>query len=148
MIAERPGGGWIMAYTGVSETLSQRIGFLTSDDLETWTPLADSLPFEPDSSLYRWTATAWANARDPHLVLIQGIWHLLYCAWTPDAFAAMGHAESTDLIHWTHHGPLLRLGDFPAPPDLESPAVLFLQGKTYLYWSWKGCRIARGDSLG
>ena len=147
MIVARPGGGWIMAFTGVSTTSTQRIGFLTSDDLETWTPLADSLPFEPDSTRYAWTATAYSNARDPHLVLLNGVWHMLYCARTVDGTPAIGHSESPDLLSWTHDDPLLTEGVGWGFPDMESPGTVAFGGKTYLYWSQFGNQVVEGDSL-
>jgi len=147
MVLAKPGGGWVMAYTGVSSTSAQRIGFLTSNDLETWTPFNDSLPFEPDSIRYAWTATAYSNARDPHLVLQNGVWHMLYCARRVDGAPAIGHAESADLVSWTHDDPLLVQGGGWSSPDMESPAVTFFGGKTYLYWTQFNNVVAQGDSL-
>jgi hypothetical protein len=148
MIASNPGGGWIMAYTGVSgSTSTQRIGFLTSNDLDTWTPLSDSLPFEPDSIRYAWTATAYSNCRDPHLVLQNGVWHMLYCARAVDGSPSIGHAESADLLAWTQDGPLFSNGSGWNVPDMESPGVAVFGGKTYLYWSQAGNQVAQGDSL-
>src|SRR5262245_17197674 len=147
MIVDRPGGGWIMAYTGLCETGAQRMGFMTSNDFETWTPFNDSLPFEPDSIRYAWSATTYSSARDPHLVLQNGVWHLLYCARTADGVPAIGHAESPDLINWTHDDPLLTQGAGWQSPELESPGVTFFGGKTYLFWSYAGSRVAQGASL-
>lgn len=148
MVADLPGGGWVMAYTGVCETGAQRLGFLTSSNLENWTPLADETPFEPDSVIYSWSGTTWANCRDPHLALVNNTWHLLYAARAVDGRPAVGWAESPDLVTWTHHDPLLaEAGTGWNWPDLESPGVAFFNGKTYLYYSWMGCRIEEGDSL-
>ncbi|HEV8481371.1 MAG TPA: hypothetical protein VGR66_11310 [Candidatus Eisenbacteria bacterium] len=147
MVASLPSGGWVMAYTGVSSMATQRIGFLTSDDLETWTPLADSLPFEPDSARYAWTATAYSSARDPHLVYQNGIWHMLYCVRRIDGMPSIGHAESADLVSWTHDDPLLIQGTGWVSPDIESPGVTFFGGKTYLYWAQFANTVAQGDSL-
>ena len=147
MVASLPGGGWVMAYTGVGSTNAQRIGFLTSNDLETWTPLADSLPFEPDSLRYAWTATAYSSARDPHLVYQNGVWHMLYCVRRLDGVPSIGHAESADLVSWTHDDPLLVQGTGWTSPDIESPGVTFFGGKTYLYWVQFANLTAQGDSL-
>src|SRR5262249_43753673 len=147
MVLAKPGGGWVMAYTGVSSTSAQRIGFLTSNDLETWTPLADSLPFAPDSIRYAWTATAYSNARDPHLVYQNGIWHMLYCVRRVDGMPAIGHAESPDLVSWTNDDPILVQGVGWSSPEIESPGVAFFGGKTYLYWVQYANVVAQGDSL-
>src|SRR5262249_39507364 len=100
-----------------------------------------------DSIRYAWTATAYSNARDPHLVLQNGIWHLLYCARAVDGTPAIGHAESADLLSWTHDDPLLTSGLGWGYADVESPGVTFFGGKTYLYWSQFGNHVAQGDSL-
>jgi hypothetical protein len=148
MVASNPGGGWVMAYTGVSgSTTTQRIGFLTSNDLETWTPLSDSLPFQPDSIRYAWTATAYSNCRDPHLILLNGVWHLIYCSRRVDGTPSIGHAESPDLLNWTQDDPLFTSGIGWNMPDMESPGVAAFGGKTYLYWSQAGNHFAQGDSL-
>jgi hypothetical protein len=147
MVAPLPSGGWVMAFAGVSATSAQRLGFLTSNDLEIWTPLQDSVPFAPDSNRYAWTATAYSNCRDPDLVLANGKWHLLYCARRVDGIPAIGHAESADLLTWTHDDPLLLEGPGWNYPDVESPGITFFGGKAYLYWSQFGNKVAQGDSL-
>ena len=148
MVTDRPGGGWVMAYTGVGDTGAQRLGFLTSDDLETWTPLPPDSAFEPDTTIYAWSATTWSSCRDPHLVRINNVWHLLYAARAADGRPSVGWAESPDLVTWTQHAPLLaQEGAGWSWPDLESPGITFFGGKTYLYYSWMGCRIEQGDSL-
>lgn len=142
-----PGGGYVMALTGVNAHLSQQTGFLWSSDLENWVEDPSFPPVIPDSTLYWWSAIDENTHRDPHLVLVDSLWHLLYSARTSTGLAAIGHSSSPDLLSWQHHAPLLTIGDPWQLPDLESPGVISHQGQFVLFYTFVGTRTLRSASF-
>lgn len=87
---------------------------------------------EPGSTLPGWYA-------DPALVTIQGQWWLYPTTdglpgWAADSFRAF---SSPDLVNWTDHGDVLRLGD-----DVQwvserawAPAIVERNGRFYFYFT-------------
>ncbi len=142
-----PGGGWVMALTGVNAAGSQQTGFLWSDDLETWTEDPSFPPVAIDAGRYFWSENFDNDNRDPHLHYDGGTWHLLYATRTTAGVAAIGHSSSNDLIQWTHFDPLLVVGGSWQLPDLESPGLVLFEGSLHLYYSYLGVRAQRDGTL-
>jgi hypothetical protein len=146
-VVEWPDGGYVMVFTGVNDQLSQINGFLWSQDLETWEERAEYPPVTPDAGIYYWRADADNDNRDPHLLFSGGLWHLFCSTRTSAGVAAIGHSTSTDLQNWTHHQPLLTVGEPWQSPDLESPGVIEHNGEMILYYSRGGVRILKSSDI-
>jgi beta-fructofuranosidase len=114
-------GRWWMYYTGTSREDGgdiQRIGAAVSDDLYTWTKLGAKALVEADSRWYeRLDKTAWHDEawRDPWVFKRDGVWNMLVTARSnegnPKTRGVLGHATSTDMIHWAVQPPLSRAGN-------------------------------------
>jgi hypothetical protein len=146
-VTEWPGGGYVMVFTGVNQSLSQQNGFLWSDDLVTWIELPEYPPVVPGVGIYYWRDDVDNDNRDPHLIQIDGLWHLIYSTRTQAGLAAVGHSTSPDLRNWAHHEPLLTVGSEWDMADLESPGLIEHDGGMILYYSRGGVRIQKGVDL-
>ena len=117
-VVRDPGGGWRMFYTGVAredDGLRQRIGAAVSEDLAVWHKDAETPVLDPDPAYYEtlgrssWQDQAW---RDPWVYQDPDGdgWHMLVTARSLDGAAhdrgVVGHARSTDLLHWSVQPPL------------------------------------------
>jgi hypothetical protein len=90
----------------------------TSTDFMTWTPVGPAF-FEP------------GGARDPNLLLWDGVYHLLFCCEDEVRLRT-----STDLLAWSNSRKLLQMPDGIAP---ESPALIRHAGAFYLFvCGWDG----------
>ncbi|MET8980082.1 glycosyl hydrolase family 32 [Streptomyces sp. NPDC004539] len=145
-VVRAPDGRWHMYYTGVSRAedgLVQRIGLAVSDDLHTWHRHGDKPLVEADPAWYErlgpdgpgegtWYEEAW---RDPWVFpdpAGEG-WHMLITARAGHGPVAgrgvVGHARSTDLLHWTVGPPLTAPHGFG---HLEVPQVAVVDGHPLL----------------
>lgn len=119
-VIKGPSGEWFMFYTGTTQTpagpLIQKVGLATSTDLHHWVkhdqnPLieADSRWYETQGGEAPWQDEHW---RDPFVMadLAGNGWHLLITARANsgplDDRGVIGHAHSTDLLHWDVQPPL------------------------------------------
>jgi hypothetical protein len=108
----RPDGDWFMFYTGASAQergLKQRVGLATSADLRHWSKHSGSPVLESDPRWYEtlsdalWPGEAW---RDPWVFADPDGdgWHMFLtaraCAGPADQRGVIGHARSSDLVHW------------------------------------------------
>ena len=116
-------GKWFMFYTGTSREDGgdvQSVGLATSADLITWTKVSNEALVRADA---RWYATldkaAWHDEafRDPWVFKFapsDDTWHMLVTARGKNGPAldsgVMGHATSKDLLNWTVHEPLSKVG--------------------------------------
>lgn len=155
-------GQWRMYYTGVDRAgggLIQRIGYVVSDDLYTWSR-PDVAPLESDARWYEkfeqgdWPDEAW---RDPWVFADAAGdgWHMLLTAraksGAPDGRGVIGHAWSSDLAEWSVRPPV-------SAPDsafgqLEVPQVESIDGRVVLLFSCldselSADRRARGERGG
>ncbi|MFH0777531.1 MAG: family 43 glycosylhydrolase [Candidatus Eisenbacteria bacterium] len=106
-VMEKPGGGYIMFYTGVDSNAVQRIGIATSEDLFAWTKYANNPVYRPDTSWAAWDSTVqWSSCRDPHIYFEEGVYYLLTTATAKGNYGAVGSAVSSDLFNWTDDGPI------------------------------------------
>jgi len=119
-VIKGPAGEWFMFYTGTTQTpdgpLIQQVGLATSTDLHHWVKHEQNPLVQADS---RWYETAGGEApwqdehwRDPFVMADPGGngWHLLITARANngplDDRGVIGHAHSTDLLHWDVQPPL------------------------------------------
>ncbi len=137
-------GRWHLLYTGTARSergLVQRIGLATSDDLVQWhrhpaNPVitADETWYEP-LDLEAWHDQAW---RDPWVLRhpVTGDFHALITARARsgplDGRGVIGHARSSDLVHWEVLPPLTEPGEFG---QLEVPQLVALAGRWFLLFS-------------
>lgn len=140
-------GRWWMFTTGLArgdDGLVQRIGAATSTDLAQWTRAA--LVLEADAQHYQRTCAAWPEEawRDPWVVRsADGWWHMYITAravaGTPGC-GVVGHAVSSDLLHWQVGPPLSRpTGVFEW---LEVMQVVQVEGRWVLLFSCLGEQMA------
>lgn len=140
----RHDGLWYMFYTGGRRSergLVQRIGLATSEDLVHWHKHPANPLITPDPRWYEllnlnsWHDQAW---RDPWLVRHPrtGQFHALITArvnYGPaDGRGVIGHARSSDLVHWEVLPPLTEPGDFG---QLEVPQIVTIGTRSYLLFS-------------
>ncbi len=147
-------GVWHMLYTGTSsheDGLVQRVGLATSTDLITWirhpTPV-----FEADPRWYElldlgvWHDLAW---RDPWLFRVPGddTVHAYVTARVsagdPRGRGVVGHATSTDMVHWTVQPPVTEPMGFG---QMEVPQLVEAGGRFHLLFS--SDPGTRSDALG
>jgi beta-fructofuranosidase len=140
----RHDGLWHMLYTGTGTSdagLVQRVGLATSDDLVRWTKHPANPVLEADGRWYelldltRWRDQSW---RDPWLFPGpdgDGI-HALLTARTqegaPDGAGVIGHARSSDLVHWEVLPPVTPPGDFA---QVECPQLVEVNGRELILFS-------------
>lgn len=111
-------GKWWMFYTGSSREdggLVQAIGAAVSEDLLTWEKVSSEALVRADGTWYELLdLTAWGDQawRDPWVFRMPGdtSWHMLITARSktghPKTRGVLGHAVSTDLLHWEVREPL------------------------------------------
>ncbi len=137
-------GTWFMFYTGSKRSekgLIQRIGLATSSDLLTWEKYPGNPVIEADPRWYElldlsvWHDQAW---RDPFVFQHPetGEFHAFITARVksgpPKGRGVIGHARSTDLIHWEVLPPITEPGEFG---HLEVPQVVHMQEQYFLLFS-------------
>lgn len=101
-------GRYVMAYTGVSDYLSQDIGLAVSNDLFDWKRL-DSNPISParNRSWAFWRADGIASCRDPHLMAHDNRVWMTYTTNTLQGASCIALISTDDLVTWEDHGPIL-----------------------------------------
>jgi sucrose-6-phosphate hydrolase SacC (GH32 family) len=121
-IIRRPGGSWLMFYTGATLTPDgnvQRIGAASSEDLMEWRRHPNNPLLQADPQWYEKLADGmWADEafRDPWVLPDPGGngWHMLITArdknGPADDRGVIGHAWSPDLDQWTLNPPLSEPG--------------------------------------
>jgi len=137
-------GLWALLYTGGNRAergLVQRIGLATSTDLIRWQKHRANPLLSADSRWYErldlnlWHEQAW---RDPWVFQHPetGDFHAFITArcneGPADGRGVMGHAQSSDLIHWEVLPPVTEPGDFG---HLEVPQWVEMRGRYYLLFS-------------
>jgi beta-fructofuranosidase len=137
-------GLWVLLYTGgnrAERALVQRIGLATSTDLIRWQKHRANPLLSADPRWYElldlnlWHEQAW---RDPWVFQHPetGDFHAFITARCNDGPAdgrgVMGHAQSSDLIHWEVLPPVTEPGDFG---HLEVPQRVEMGGRYYLLFS-------------
>jgi beta-fructofuranosidase len=144
-VIEGPDGTWHMFYTGCSRAedgLVQRIGVATSTDLITWHKQPQSPILTADPRWYEqlgdsdWRDEAW---RDPWVFADPDGdgWHMVITARArtgpTDDGGVIGHARSTDLLHWQAQPPLSQPGN--GFGQLEVPQLETIEGRPVLIFS-------------
>ena len=135
---------WYLFYTGVSRAedgLVQRIGLAISDDLINWHRHGSDPVVEADPTWYErldlttWYEEAW---RDPWVFPDPDGdgWHMLITARVNHgptrSRGVIGHARSSDLLHWQVQRPLTAPAGFG---HLEVPQVAVIDGQPVLLFS-------------
>jgi beta-fructofuranosidase len=154
-IVRGPDRRWYLFYTGVSRAeqgLVQRVGLAVSEDLMTWQRHGPNPLIEADSTWYErldltnWYEEAW---RDPWVFADQDGegWHMLLTARAKGGPAlqrgVIGHARSTDLVHWTVQPPLSAPAGFG---HLEVPQVAVVDGQPLLLFCSNSVAASRDDA--
>ncbi len=139
-VVPHPDGGWLMLTSGVSRAEHgrvQRIGASWSADLFSWE--RRPLLLEADERWYHLAVPDRAHVhwRDPWVVrdAREGRWHLYVTAQVPGegGHGVVGHATSTDLVHWEVGPPL---GEASGRFDqLEVISVQQVEGRWVLLFS-------------
>lgn len=135
---------WYLYYTGTNHAekgLVQRIGLATSSDLLHWEKYPQNPLVTTDARWYElldlnlWHDQAW---RDPWVFQEPetGLFHMFLTAranaGSSDERGIIGHAQSTDLIHWDVLPPITSPGDFGY---LEVPQLVHIDKFYYLLFS-------------
>ena len=128
------GGGWIMFISGRNPAGAQSIGALTSADLDAWTPLPGNPLLLPPAWAVGGT-TAANSCRDPFLWFENDLHQMIYTVSTSSGRPAIGRATSPDLRTWTDAGPFMVDTTSSAPDDLESPSLVFDNGRVELLYT-------------
>lgn len=138
---------WYMFYTGGRRSengLVQRIGLATSDDLLRWHKYPANPVITADPRWYElldlsvWHDQAW---RDPCVFRHPetGQFHAFITARAksgpPDARGVIGHAVSSDLLHWEVQPPVTEPGEFG---HMEVPQWVAINGRYYLLFCVPG----------
>ncbi|MGH7726752.1 MAG: hypothetical protein ACREOU_15100 [Candidatus Eiseniibacteriota bacterium] len=134
-ILPNPGGGWIMLFTGRSETGCQVIAAATSGNLDTWQLVPENPVYTPPPSTYHWGEQFANSCRDPFIYFESGAYSMLFTVTMADGRPAIGRATSLDLIHWNDAGPFVIDTDVPATGELESPSLVFDNGRVELLYT-------------
>jgi len=139
-------GLWYLFYTGSKQSedgLIQRVCLATSNDLMTWEKHAHNPIMEADPQWYElldrtmWHDQAW---RDPYVFQHPetGEFHAFITArintGAADARGVIGHAKSSDLLHWEILPPLAGTG----PGEfghLEVPQIVHINDLYYLLFA-------------
>ena len=133
--AFRFGGMYWMMYTGVNDTISQRLGLAHSGDMFDWHRY-EANPVITPGAWAAWSETAWGDGRDPCVWVEDGV---AYCYYSgklavPDRqVGVIACSVSTDLQHWVDVGPVLETTYIP-----ESPQVFRNGGRFYMLTSAQG----------
>ena len=135
-VMAKPGGGYLMYYTGVDSNSVQKIGIATSDDLYTWTRYSGNPVFRPDTSWAKWDSLVnWSACRDPYIYYEGGTYYMLFTATTKSGYGAIGTAVSTDLFNWTDNGPMYVHSGTYSWHAIESAFLLKRDGLYRLFFS-------------
>lgn len=150
-VVREDSGRWRMFYTGVSRAeagLTQRISSVVSDDLLTWRREPGRQVVEPDARWYEttdareWPDQAW---RDPWVFRDGEVWHMLVTARAnhgpADDRGVIGHATSSDLVHWIVRPPLSEPG--AGFGHVEVIQVVTVDGSTFGLFSCLGTELSR-----
>lgn len=146
-VLPKPGGGWIMLFTGRNEVGAQYTGAATSLDLDTWQLVPENPIFTPPTTIYRWGPTFASSCRDPFIYSDAGTYYMLYTAVLLDGRPAIGRASSSDLIHWNEVGPFVVDSSDPPGADLESPTLIYDNGRAELIYTQTYLKMATAASL-
>jgi sucrose-6-phosphate hydrolase SacC (GH32 family) len=151
-VVREDSGRWRMFYTGVGRAeagLTQRISSVVSDDLFTWRREPGRQVLEPDARWYettdarQWPDQAW---RDPWVFRDGEVWHMLITARAnhgpADDRGVIGHATSSDLVHWTVRPPLSEPG--AGFGHVEVIQVVTVDGSAVGLFSCLGTELSRG----
>ncbi len=114
--------GWVMAYTGVNERLSQDIGLADSRDLFAWRRReSNPLRIAARAPWAFWREDGIASCRDPHLLVHDGATWMCYTVNSRDGASCIGlaRARGADLADWDDAGPILTGPAEGYEPDLE-----------------------------
>jgi beta-fructofuranosidase len=140
-------GLWYLFYTGSCQAekgLIQRVGFATSTDLIRWDKHPGNPCITADPRWYElldldiWHDQAW---RDPWVFQhpATGDFHAYITARAnagpADGRGVIGHAWSSDLVHWEVQPPVTRPGEFG---QMEVPQLVEIQERYYLLFSTVG----------
>ena len=140
-------GAWRMFYTAISSrghgVGEQRIGLAESDDLTNWRRVGDRPVLEADPRWYQTHGTTGDPAasetwRDPFVFRDPDGdgWHMMITARKPGAArlndGVIGHARSSDLVHWELGPPLTEPAGFG---QLEVTQVRLVAGRPILIFS-------------
>jgi beta-1,2-mannosidase len=134
---------------------TSRLGLASSDDGVHFTKEPDPV-FYPDNDSQK--EREWpGGVEDPRVVESEdGSYVLTYTQWNRQA-TDIGIATSTDLIHWTKHGPAL-VGEKYQHFDYKSASIVTrltggrliaarIQGKYWMYWGEVRVRLATSPDL-
>lgn len=143
-------GIWYMLYTGMTDDINQKIGLVTSKDLETWEyPCPNPVI---DAASYNWSEILpeYNNCRDPYILKWGNKWLCYYTAKHKDGLPALGVAESKDLFQWEDRGFALRRpwmnGESSGTYLIESPCVFQVDKKIFLVFNQgEGMRYTVSD---
>jgi hypothetical protein len=136
-VVAAPGGGWRMFFTGRSDTGAQSIASASSADLDDWTLTSPDPVWTSPTTWARWSATSVSSCRDPFVWLDAGSgqYRMAYTAMMIDGQPAIGYAGSPDLLHWSDLGPLAVDARVPVVGEMESPFLVFDNGRTELVYT-------------
>lgn len=138
----RDGDRYVMAYTGLTEEMSQDIGLAYSRDLFDW----QRCPRNPISPLRDAKWAAWwpddiCSCRDPFLMRHEGRVYMTYTANTREGASCVALSSTSDWVNWKDHGPILvgpRTGYEPnlwgahSQGSCESTVLVHKQGRWLL----------------
>lgn len=112
--------GFVMAYTGINEHISQDIGLAFSDDLFHWERW-DRNPISPCKGRpwADWREDGISSCRDPHLFEMDGRIWMTYTANTSEGGSCIALSSTKTLESWEDHGPILRGPSDGYEPKLE-----------------------------
>jgi hypothetical protein len=144
----RIGGGWILYYTGRNEAGAQSICASTSTDLDTWTAVSPEPVWTPATAPWaQWNPGLISSCRDP-FVWQDGVqWRMIYTAIDVAGRHAIGRARSTDQLNWVDDGPFAIDSTSSSPIDLESPTLVFDNGRVELLYSRYWARFLSAASV-
>ena len=133
-----------------------RIGLAVSSDGRNFTRFAEPVIYPDNDAFkqYEWEG----GCEDIHIIEDEaGKYYVNYTAWNGKT-DSIGVATSTDLRHWTKHGPAFgkayggkfifgtRTGAVVCRRDGERLVAAKIQGKYWMYWKI-GCYLASSDNL-
>jgi len=135
-VVPRTGGGWILYYTGRNESGAQSICASLSSNLDTWTDASTGALWTPETAPWAsWDEGQYSSCRDPFVWQEGAQWKMIYTATTATGRPAIGRARSTDQLLWVDDGPFAIDSTSTSPIDLESPTLVFDNGRVELLFS-------------
>lgn len=141
-------GRYWMAY-GAGDAGTEKVGWLLSDDLYTWSRPSARPAMWPQGEYYERAETGTVEFghywRDPCFVKVGEVWEAFACARTADGAhggrGCIGRARSQDLRHWEYLPPIYAPGRYRG---MEVPHYCALGGYHYFFFSTmsrKGIRL-------